>query len=85
VVAGASGNVGTSVVRALARDPEVETIVGLCRGSRAIVSIPRGRLRASFYSRHKAEVERRLDAFEGRHPEVRCVRLRPGLMGARLG
>src|SRR4051794_21216918 len=34
----------------------------------------------SFYARHKAEVERRLDAFEARHPSVRVVRLRPGLI-----
>lgn len=34
----------------------------------------------SFYSRHKAEVERRLDAFEREHPHVRVVRLRPGLI-----
>jgi nucleoside-diphosphate-sugar epimerase len=31
VVVGASGNVGTSVVRELARDPRVESILGLCR------------------------------------------------------
>ena len=34
----------------------------------------------SFYSRHKAEVERRLDRFEHEHPDVRSVRLRPGLI-----
>jgi nucleoside-diphosphate-sugar epimerase len=34
----------------------------------------------SFYSRHKAEVERLLDAFERRHPAIRTVRLRPGLI-----
>ena len=33
----------------------------------------------SFYSRHKAAVERILDSFEAAHPEVRVVRLRPGL------
>jgi UDP-glucose 4-epimerase len=33
----------------------------------------------SYYGRHKAEVERRLDRFEGEHPEIRIVRLRPGL------
>ena len=31
VVTGATGNVGTSVLRALGRDPEVESIVGLAR------------------------------------------------------
>jgi UDP-glucose 4-epimerase len=34
----------------------------------------------SFYSRHKAAVERELDSFEASHPEVRVVRLRPGLI-----
>jgi UDP-glucose 4-epimerase len=35
---------------------------------------------SSFYSRHKAEVERLLDAYERDRPEVRVVRLRPGLI-----
>src|SRR3954469_10183547 len=35
---------------------------------------------SSFYSRHKAAVERELDSFEASHPEVRVVRLRPGLI-----
>ena len=34
----------------------------------------------SFYSRHKAEVERLLDGFEEEHPNTRVVRLRPGLI-----
>jgi UDP-glucose 4-epimerase len=34
----------------------------------------------SFYARHKAEVERSLDRFEETHPQVRIVRLRPGLI-----
>ena len=34
----------------------------------------------AFYSRHKAAVERILDAFEATHAEVRVVRLRPGLI-----
>src|SRR3954454_5733797 len=34
----------------------------------------------SFYSRHKAEVERLLDRFEAEFPGVRSVRLRPGLI-----
>ena len=33
----------------------------------------------SFYARHKAEVERRLDRFEAEAPGVRVVRMRPGL------
>src|SRR4051795_3101923 len=35
---------------------------------------------SSFYSRHKAQTERQLDRFEAAHPEVRVVRLRPGLI-----
>jgi len=34
----------------------------------------------SFYSRDKAEVEAILDGFERAHPEIRVVRLRPGLI-----
>src|SRR5438874_6499119 len=33
----------------------------------------------SFYARHKAEVEHRLDRFEQDHPTVRVVRMRPAL------
>jgi UDP-glucose 4-epimerase len=41
---------------------------------------PTGGVPSSFYSRDKAEVERLLDAFERDRPEVRVVRLRPGLI-----
>jgi UDP-glucose 4-epimerase len=34
---------------------------------------------SSFYSRHKAEVERLLDHFQEEHPQVRIVLLRPAL------
>jgi len=34
----------------------------------------------SFYSRHKAATERMLDELEAEHPEMRVVRLRPGLI-----
>jgi nucleoside-diphosphate-sugar epimerase len=34
----------------------------------------------SFYARHKAEVERRLDRFEREQPRTRVVRLRPALI-----
>ena len=34
----------------------------------------------SAYSRHKAYVERMLDTFEAEHPEIRTVRMRPGLL-----
>jgi UDP-glucose 4-epimerase len=43
-------------------------------------SWPTEGIRTSFYSRHKAEVERILDAFERERPETRVVRLRPGLI-----
>src|SRR5690349_14543165 len=43
-------------------------------------SWPTGGVETSFYSRHKAEVESDLDAFEARNPDVRVVRLRPGLI-----
>jgi nucleoside-diphosphate-sugar epimerase len=38
---------------------------------------------SSFYSRHKAAVEAILDSFESVHPEIRVVRLRPGLIFGR--
>jgi nucleoside-diphosphate-sugar epimerase len=41
---------------------------------------PTGGIPTSFYSRHKAQVERDLDRFELDHPGVRVVRLRPGLI-----
>jgi nucleoside-diphosphate-sugar epimerase len=43
-------------------------------------SWPTGGIDSSFYARHKAEVEQLLDVFETEHPEVRVVRLRPGLI-----
>lgn len=165
VVIGASGNVGTSLLRSLADEPAVESVLGLARriprhrfaktewatadvatsdlathmrGADAVVHLawliqpgrdesithavnvtgsarvfaavadagvrnlvyassvgayspgPKDRavdegwptegIRTSFYSRHKADVERLLDRFEAEHPEVRTVRLRPGLV-----
>ena len=165
VVVGATGNVGTSVVRSLAADPGVDEIVAVARrapqrmleraefhcadirtsdlvplfsradavvhlawliqpgrdesvtrsvnvqGSRRVFAAvaaagvpslvyassvgaysrgPKDRLvdeswptdgiPTSFYSRHKAAVERDLDAFEREHSGVRVVRLRPGLI-----
>ena len=41
---------------------------------------PTGGISSSTYSRHKAEAERMLDAFEAAHPERRVVRLRPGVV-----
>ncbi len=43
-------------------------------------SWPTDGIPSSFYARHKAAVERLLDAFEADHPHVRVVRLRPGLI-----
>jgi UDP-glucose 4-epimerase len=165
VVVGATGNVGTSVLRALADEPGVDSILGLARripearfpktewrqadiahtplrphfldadavvhlawliqpgrdkqtlhevnvdgsarvfaaaaaaGVGALVyassvgayapgpkdrrvdeSWPTTGIESSFYSRHKAEVERLLDRFEEDHPATREVRLRPGLI-----
>ena len=37
-------------------------------------------VRTSFYSRHKAEVERMLDGLEADRPEMRVVRMRPALI-----
>ena len=165
VVTGATGNVGTSVVRALGADARVEEIVGVARrlpawnaprvrwasadiagddlrplfagadvvihlawliqpsrddaalervnvhGSRRVFeataeagvgrlvhassvgvyspgpkdravdeSWPRDGVASSFYARHKAAAERALDAVEAAAPELRVVRLRPGLI-----
>jgi UDP-glucose 4-epimerase len=43
-------------------------------------SWPTTGIQSSFYSRHKAEVERQLDRFEQEAARVRVVRLRPGLI-----
>jgi len=43
-------------------------------------SWPTGGIPTSFYSRDKAEVESILDRFELAHPDMRVVRLRPGLI-----
>lgn len=165
VIIGATGNVGTSLVAALAREPAVESILGvarrlpgwapaktewasadvvtsdlapLFRGADVVVHLawliqpsrdvhamrqvnvtgservfrataeagvkalvyassigayspgpkdravdetwPTDGVATSFYSRHKAEVERRLDRFEAEFPDTRVVRLRPGLI-----
>jgi UDP-glucose 4-epimerase len=42
-------------------------------------SWPTGGIASSYYSRHKVEVERRLDRFEAERAGVRVVRLRPAL------
>ncbi|MDQ4082086.1 MAG: NAD-dependent epimerase/dehydratase family protein [Actinomycetota bacterium] len=43
-------------------------------------SWPTGGISSSFYARHKAEVERRLDRFQREHPGTRVVRLRTALI-----
>jgi nucleoside-diphosphate-sugar epimerase len=43
-------------------------------------SWPTDGIPSSYYSRHKAAVERVLDSFEAAHPEIRVVRVRPGLV-----
>jgi UDP-glucose 4-epimerase len=165
VVTGATGNAGTSVVETLAKNPDVDEIVGLARrcprveigktrwvaadvsysdltplfrGSDVVIHLawliqpshderkliatniegsrrtfaavaeagvrnlvyassvgaysagpkneavdegwPTSGVQSSFYGRHKARVERLLDSFETEHPEIRSVRLRPGLI-----
>jgi UDP-glucose 4-epimerase len=165
VIVGASGNIGTSLLAALAGEAEVDSIVGLARrrpksqfakaewaaadideddledhfrGADAVVHLawkiqpsrdqkalrrtnvlgservfrataaagvrnlvyassvgvyssgpkdrrvdegwPRAGIATSFYGRHKAEVERMLDRFERENPEIRVVRMRPGLV-----
>jgi UDP-glucose 4-epimerase len=164
VVTGATGNVGTSLVRRLADDPQIREVVGIARrrptldvpgvewreadiersdlsasfaGADAVVHLawriqpsrdlnalwrtnvlgsmrvfgaageqgvrtlvyassvgayspgpkdkrvseewPTHGVSSSFYARHKAEVERRLDQFQVDHPACRVVRLRPAL------
>jgi UDP-glucose 4-epimerase len=46
-------------------------------------SWPTQGIESSFYSRHKAAVERILDSFQAAHPKIRVVRLRPGLIFSR--
>jgi nucleoside-diphosphate-sugar epimerase len=43
-------------------------------------SFPTGGIRSSFYSADKADAERVLSSWEAFHPQVRTVRLRPGLI-----
>lgn len=43
-------------------------------------SYPTDGIPSSYYSRQKVEVERILDDVEGRHPELRVARARPGLI-----
>jgi nucleoside-diphosphate-sugar epimerase len=164
-VTGATGNVGTSLIRALSHEPRVDTVLGIARrvpeirlpkttwvqadvvhsdltelfrGADAVVHLawliqpsrdkgateaanvegsarvfhavgaagvprlvyassvgayspgpkdrrvdetwPTDGIEGSYYSLQKAQVERRLDRFEAEAPDVRVVRLRPGLI-----
>jgi nucleoside-diphosphate-sugar epimerase len=69
--AGVGGLVYASSVGAYARGP---------KDKRVDESWPTTGIPSSFYSRHKAEVERLLDRFEEERERVRVVRLRPGLI-----
>ncbi len=52
-------------------------------GARLTEDHPTTGITSSAYSRHKAECEARLDAFQSEHPDVRVVRLRPGVILSR--
>lgn len=41
---------------------------------------PTGSIASSHYGRHKAKIERMMDAFEGAHPDIVVTRMRPGLV-----
>jgi nucleoside-diphosphate-sugar epimerase len=49
------------------------------KDSRVDESWPASGIPTSYYGRQKGEVERRLDAYEARHPDVRVVRMRQAL------
>jgi nucleoside-diphosphate-sugar epimerase len=52
-----------------------------CFKDRAVdESWPTGGIQESYYSRQKSATERQLDELESLHPELRVVRLRPGLI-----
>ena len=50
------------------------------KGPRVDEGHPTHGIGSSTYSRHKAQAERMLDAFEAEHPERRVVRLRPAVV-----
>ena len=53
---------------------------GPASGERVDESWPADGIPSSFYARHKAAAERALDAIEAAAPDMRVVRLRPGLI-----
>ncbi len=69
-----------SGVRALVYASSVGAYSPGSRDRRVDESWPVQGVPTSFYSRHKVEVERRLDQFEREHPKLRVVRLRPALI-----
>jgi len=72
--------VGSAGVGTLVYASSVGTYSPGPKDRRVDESWPTGGIESSYYSRHKAEVERRLDRFELEHPDRRVVRLRPGLI-----
>jgi len=78
-----SSNVFAAAAKAGVGSLVVASSIGVySRGPKQRVdeSWPHEGLPSSWYSRHKAEMERRLDVFEGEHRGLRVVRLRPGLI-----
>jgi UDP-glucose 4-epimerase len=75
--AGVGALVYASSVGAYSRGPKRD---GGAEEPRVDESWPTEGIPTSFYSRHKAEVERMLDSFEAQHPSIRVVRLRPALI-----
>jgi UDP-glucose 4-epimerase len=69
--AGVSSLLYSSSVGAYSRGP---------KDSAVDESWPTGGIPSSWYSAHKAEVERILDAIEERYPSMRVVRMRPALV-----
>lgn len=72
--------VGRAGVRALVYASSIGAYGRGPKDRRVDESFPTTGIPTSFYSRHKATVEGILDGFEGAHPSVRVVRLRPGLI-----
>jgi UDP-glucose 4-epimerase len=72
--------VGESEVRALVYASSVGAYSPGPKNRLVDETWPTAGISSSFYSRHKAAVERLLDEFEREHPEVRTVRLRPALI-----
>ena len=71
VAAGVPAVIHASSVGAYSRGP---------KDRRVDESWPTEGIATSFYSRHKAEVERQLDRLQTEQPGLRIVRLRPGLI-----